>query len=141
MPTLAEIMAKREAAAGKPAAAKPAGIRITPESEQAALAANIKRTLDATAPKPPPQLPRSTDRELGAMTAGERLPMDHPTPDAPADEKAWFASLHSFSCEMVLVMEPESDHGWLAIQSHPTKQPILLMRLPLANRQGAGQPF
>lgn len=118
-----------------------AGLRITPESEKAALAASIKTTLDASAPKQAPQLPRTTDRELGAMTAGERLPMDHPAPDAPASEREWFAASHSNVSEMGIVVEPEGEHAWLALQSHPSKKPLLLYRLPLINFPRGNNPF
>ena len=136
MPTLAEVLAAKKAA--KPASA---GVRITPEGEKAALAAAYKKSFDATAPKPSAPAPR----ELGAMEQGERIPMDHPDQDAPADDHAWFSALHCFQSSLCVVIEPGPDHenpvGWIACQSNPHRPPILLFRLPLINRPLHGNPF
>jgi hypothetical protein len=129
--TLAEIMAANEA---KKTAAKPseaAGLKITPESERAALAASIKQSMDACAPKvKPPAL-----RELGALTLGERLPMDQPKEGAPAAEWEWFDSLHSFESDLGIVVDPNGEQAWIAVQAFQSKPPILLHRLPLLNRK------
>jgi hypothetical protein len=132
MPTLAEVLAAKKA--------KPAGSRITPESEKAALAATYKASFDATAPKPSAPAPR----ELGAMERGERIPMDHPAADATEEEKAWFLALSSFASTLCIVIEPlseTSDHAWIACQSNPSRPPILLHRLPLINRPNGQNPF
>jgi len=117
------------------------GIKITPDSERAALAANIKETFDGLAPKPLPQLPQAETRELGAMEPGERLPMDYPPKDAPAGEWAWFNSLHSVEGSLGIVMEPESGYGWLAVQHNAHQGPLLIKRLPLLNHQENNNPF
>ena len=137
MPTLAEILAKK---AANTAETQPAfsGIKITPDSEKVALAASIKESLDTCAPKVKPLAPR----ELGAMTPGERIPMDHPKEGAPRSEWEWFDSMHSFKSEMGIVMEPEGDHAWVAVQAFQNKPPILLYRLPLINRKSKeADPF
>ena len=130
MPTLAEILAKKKA---KNAESQPAGsgLKITPESEKADLAASIKQGLDACAPKVKPPAPR----ELGAMTHGERIPMDHPKEGAPDAEWVWFDSMHSFESEMGIVVDPNGEQAWIAVQAFQTKPPILLHRLPLLNRK------
>jgi hypothetical protein len=131
MPTLAEIMAAKEA---KKAAAKPpeaTGLKITPESEQAALAASIKMSMDLCAPKAQPPAPR----ELGAITPGERIPMSHPAQGAPDAEWEWFDSMHSFESDLGIVIDPNGDQAWIAVQAFKTKPPILLHRLPLLNRK------
>lgn len=140
MPTLAEIMA-RKAEGGKPSSASGGGIKITPESDKAQLAKGIKATLDASAPKPLPPLTNANERELGAMEKGERIPMDHPAPDATDSDQRWFNSLHSFESQMCIVLEPEGASAWLAIQANPRQAPILLHRLPLLNCPQPGQPF
>jgi hypothetical protein len=140
MPTLAEIMERKKAGANKPGPTS-GGLKITPESEKAALAANIKQVLDATAPKSLPQLSNANDRELGAMENGERIPMDHPAPDAGEEAHLWFHSLHSFESNLCIVIEPSSQAAWLAIQANPHQAPVLLHRLPLLNRPQSGQPF
>lgn len=128
--TLAEIMAKK---AAKPAedAPVPTGIKITPESERTALASSIKESLDACAPKAKPPAPR----ELGATIPGERIPMAHPAQGAPDAEWAWFDSMHSFEGDLGIVVDPEGEVAWIAVQAFKTQPPILLHRLPLLNRK------
>ena len=128
--TLAEIMAKK---AAKPADAAPAstGIKITPESERTALASSIKESLDACAPKAKPPAPR----ELGATIPGEIIPMAHPAQGAPDAEWAWFDSMHSFEGDLGIVVDPEGEVAWIAVQAFKTQPPILLHRLPLLNRK------
>jgi hypothetical protein len=123
--TLAEIMAAKAAKKAE------GGIRITPESDQAARASQIKQTLDALAPKAQPPAPR----ELGATQPGERIPMDHPRQGAPDAEWEWFDSMHSFESELGIVIDPNGDQAWIAVQAFKTKPPILLHRLPLLNRK------
>lgn len=121
---------------------KAGGIKITPESEKAALAASIKQTLDATAPKQMPPLPKDDPRrELGAMEPGERIPVDHPHQGAPDKAWEWFDSAHSFDTELVIVIEPTGEHAWIAVQSKKFSPPILLHRLPLCNRKQGPNPF
>lgn len=128
--TLAEILAKK---AAKPAEAAPApaGIKITPESEKAALASSIKESLDACAPKAKPPAPR----ELGATMPGERIPMDHPAQGAPDTEWKWFDSMHSFEGDLGIVVDPQGEAAWIAVQAFQHQPPILLHRLPLLNRK------
>ena len=136
MATLAEIMARKAAGAKAPASPS-GGTIIRAEDEKAKLAADIKQTLDACAPKVLPPAPR----ELGAMEPGERLPVDHPPQGAPDADWEYFDSLHSFETDLAIVLEPTGGHAWLALTANPTQPPLLLMRLPLLNRPQAGQPF
>lgn len=129
--TLAEIMAKKAAKPTTEAAPAPAGIKITPESEKAALASSIKESLDACAPKAQPPAPR----ELGATIPGEHIPMDHPAQGAPDAEWEWFDSMHSFESDLGIVVDPNGSQAWIAVQAFKTKAPILLHRLPLLNRK------
>ena len=140
IPTLSEILAKK-AGDGKPSPAPTVGLKITPDSERAALAANIKQTFDGLAPKTLPQLPQAEPRELGAIVPGERLPMDYPPKDAPAGEWAWFNSLHSVEGSLGIVMKPESGYGWLAVQHNVHQGPLLIKRLPLLNHQENNNPL
>jgi hypothetical protein len=128
--TLAEILAKK---AAKTAESQPTatGLKITPDSEKADLAASIKQGLDACAPKVKPPAPR----ELGAMTLGERVPMDQPKEGAPAAEWEWFDSMHSFESDLGIVIDPNGEQAWIAVKAFKTKPPILLHRLPLFNRK------
>jgi hypothetical protein len=134
MPTLAEILEKKSQSKAAP---PPAGLKITPETDKAALAATIKQTLDATAPKIHP--PACEPRELGAMEPGERIPMDHPDDTDDAKARAWFTACHSFESEMGVLIEPgeTAKHAWLAVASSSHPSPILLLRLPLLNRQAS----
>ena len=137
MPTLAEILAKKAAKTAETQPAVP-GLKITPDSERADLAAIIKQGLDACVPKvKPPAL-----RELGALTLGERLPMDQPKEGAPAAEWEWFDSLHSFESDLGIVVDPNGEQAWIAVQAFQSKPPILLHRLPLLNRKRLeAEPF
>jgi hypothetical protein len=140
MPTLAEILAAKSYKAAKPTEAQPetTGIKITPESEKADLAASIKQGLDACAPKVKPPAPR----ELGAMTLGERVPMDQPKEGAPEAEWEWFDSLHSFESDLGIVIDPNGQQAWIAVQAFQSNPPILLHRLPLLNRNlNESDPF
>ena len=132
MPTLSEILAKKSAAP-----------TIRKDDEKAKLAASIKMTLDASSPPPKQQPPADTRRELGAMELGERLPMDHPPEGSPDAAWEWFDSLHSFTTDLGIVIEPgESGHAWIAVQSREFQPPLLMFRLPLINRKAAyGNPF
>lgn len=137
MPSLAEIMAAK-AAKKAYAPAVEGGIKITPESELAARAAGIKQTLDACAPKAQPPAPR----ELGATLPGERVPMDHPSQGAQDAEWQWFDSAHSFESDLGIVVDPNGEVAWIAVQAFKTKPPILLHRLPLLNRKRSeNDPF
>lgn len=137
MPTLAEILAKKKAAASP----ESKGMVIRAEDEKAKLAATIKQTLDASAPKPAPPLPHANERELGAMEQGERIPMDHPAPEDGEAGQAWFRSLHSFETTLGIIIEPEGEHAWIAVKATKFEPPILLQRLPLLNRPQNGNPF
>lgn len=147
MPTLAEIMAARKSGTqGKAQPAASGGITITPESERAALAAEVKQTLDACAPvsATAPKTPPLTPRELGAMEAGERLPMDHPQADCSPMEIAWFSACHSFATTLCIIIEPgeTSQHAWIACRQNPQAPPIFLYRLPLwIPHPSNGDPF
>jgi hypothetical protein len=107
------------------------GLKITPEIERAALAASIKQSMDACAPKAQPPAPR----ELGAITPGERIPMSHPDQGAPDAEWEWFDSMHSFESDLGIVIDPNGEQAWIAVKAFKTKPPILLHRLPLFNRK------
>jgi hypothetical protein len=167
MPTLAEILAskgkkktaqKTEATAknsksadtsalGQPStpesrlrgAGTGAGIKITPETEKAQLAASIKQTLDATAPP----MREKPVRELGATEPGERIPMRHPDPDAPEEGRQWFASLHSFETALGIVIEPgpKTEYAWIAVKSAKNQDPILLHRVPILYLPNPNDPF
>lgn len=152
MPTLSEILAKKNSRKGGSATAADVtgasavgtGTVIRQEDEKAKLAASIKFTLDASSPKLPkahPPATADTRRELGAMEPGERLPMDHPTSEAPDAAWEWFDSLHSFETDLGIVVDPNGDHAWLAVNSRQFQPPLLLLKLPLINRKEYGNPF
>lgn len=135
MATLAEIMAKKQAAASTASAPV-----IRQADEKVALAATIKATLDGTAPKIQPLA--SQPRELGATERGERIPMDYPPQDAPEEATKWFRSLHSFATDLCVVIDPEAPRAWIAVAPQGMQHaPLLLYPLPLHNRSLNGQPF
>ena len=150
MPTLAEILAKKNIRKGGSSTADDvtgassvggSGPVIRAEDERPKLAAVIKQALDASAPTMLPKSQPPAPRELGATQEGERLPMDHPPQGAPDEAWEWFDSLHSFESDMGIVIEPDSGHAWLAVQARQFQPPLLILRLPLLNRPQAGNPF
>ena len=146
--TLGELLAKKKAGMTKeqPTATPPAestgGIKISAASEQAALAASIKMTMDACAPKVSTPAPQQK-RELGTTeSCGERVPMDQPPQGAADQEWEWFDALHSFSCDLCVVLDPRDEtKAWLGLFTQPLRPPLLLMQLPLANRETKHNPF
>lgn len=145
MATLAEIMARKAAGAKAPAApsGETKGMVIRAEDERERLAASIKMTLDASAPKAQAPARESSEdrRELGAMEPGERLPMDHPPQGAPESEWDYFNCLHSFTTDLGIVIDLDGQSAWLAVTGMPNRPPLLLHKLPLFNRPTANQPF
>lgn len=132
MPTLAELLQKKGSA----------GPVIRKEDEPAKRAAEIKQALDATAPKIHPQHPEDTSRELGAIKTGEQVPMDQPLPGSGPAAAAWYDSIHSFETTLGIVIEPDGENAWIAIQSKAHETPMLIHRLPLLNRKvKSGDPF
>ncbi|MEI6279281.1 MAG: hypothetical protein WCQ16_07865 [Verrucomicrobiae bacterium] len=142
MATLAEIMARKVAGAQAPAAPS-GGTVIRAADEKDKLAASIKQSLDACAPRlPKPLPPADTRRELGATgELGERLPVDHPPEGAPDAAWEWFNSLHSFDTDLGIVIEPGGTHAWMAVQAMTYDPPLLILRLPIVNRVLPGNPF
>jgi len=138
MATLAEIMAKK----ANGGAAKSAAPRITPQSEQDALAATIREAMDSAKPLPKTAAAASQARELGSMTAsGERIPMDYPQ-DSNPDNSAWFSALHSLETSLCIVIEPHSaGWAWLAVDYKFNGKPLLLKQFPIVNRSKDGEPF
>ena len=136
-------MMATKAAGGKPLAAG-GGMKIRAADEKAKMAADIKSTLDSSSP-PKLRLPADLPpRELGAMELGEQIPMDHLPPTSSADDSQWFSALHSFQSDLCVILEPNSPHAWIAVErkDNPRNQkPILLFRLPLANRPSGQNPF
>lgn len=134
MPSLRELMLAKKAGAAKsaaPAPAKPAGLKIS----------------DPTAPEPgevlaPPPKKRAEGRQLD-QTQGEGIPMDYPCESASPEEKLWWQARHSLSSDLVIWIEPESDHAWLAVTPPDRKNAplVLLHRLPLASNPRAGDPY
>ena len=128
--TLQEILAKKATAKG---------IKITPETDKAALAATIKATLDATAPKI--ETPATEPRELAEMEPGEQVPMDHPQDPTDKEAAAWFTACHAFDSKLAIVLEPSpSPFAWIAVEQ-AGRNPILILRLPLLNRPSNATPF
>jgi len=133
MPTLAEIMAAKAAAAVPPSS----GVVIRASDEKAKMAASIKYTLDELAPKVLPPAPR----ELGNTQLGETFPMDYPPQGSAEDALQWFRSLHSFDTDLGIVIDPIAAQGWIAVKPQGLPKPILLLKLPLLNCPSPGQPF
>lgn len=141
MATLAEIMA-RKGGAPLPQSVETKSPVIRAGDERAKMAADIKQTLDASAPLFPKGQPPAPQRELGALLpVGETIPMDHPPQDASEAAWEWFRSLHSFESDMGIVIDPIGEHAWLAVQARAFDQPLLILRLPLFNRPECGNPF
>ena len=126
MPSLRELMAQK-------AASKPAGLKLS----------------DPSAPQsgesqPLPQKAEGQGRQLqSAQAAGDDIPMDYPSENASPDEKLWWQARYALDRDLVIWIEPESDHAWLAVEppNRITAPLVLLKRLPLANNPPPGDPF
>jgi hypothetical protein len=125
MPSLRELMAAK---------AKPSpGLKLT----------------DPSSPEPGElqPLPSKTEgqgRQLqSSCPQGEDIPMDYPSENASPEEKLWWQARHALDMDLVIWIEPESDHAWLAVEppSRLVAPLILLKRLPLANNPRPGDPF
>ena len=123
--------------AAKAAGGSNAAPVIRATDEKAKLAAEIKRTLDETAPK----ALSPTPRELGSPVKGEEIPMDYPPTGASEREQEWFNSLHSFDTDLVIVIDPTSEAAWIACKTQGSPKPLLLLKLPLCNLPLHNQPF
>lgn len=147
MPTIAEIIAAKKAAAAKKINLLeifPAFAPRQPTAEDLELEAAINRIdphlgkrkglvvsnkpplAQATTPQPAAQPePRSL-----SQTSGEAIPM---VPiNADAETQTWHAALNAFESELCLMRDPQdSEVAWLAIRPYRDGMPpILLHRLP-----------
>ena len=142
MPTIAEIIAAKKAAAAsqpKPAPAPPkptaADIEVEeainridpPGKRRAGLVVSNKTPLAPAATPPKPTLPEP--RSL-SQTSGEAIPM---VPiNADPEQATWHAALNAFETELCLMRDPtDSEVAWLAVKSYRSGMPpILIHRLP-----------
>ena len=165
MPTIAEILAARKAAAAKPApapadppapretlaeraATKEAVDRIDPPGKRERAAAR-GLVLNKDMPVPPREnrgqatpISGPEERALGA-TQGELIDMT-PT-DAPAADRLWHSALASLESELCVMRDPADPEAcWLALRSAGAEsRPLLLHRLPwlLWEAPDSGEPF
>ena len=125
MPSLRELMAAK-----KPASS---GLKLT----------------DPSAPEPgesqpcPPLLVEQGRQLQSAKADGDDIPMDYPSENASPEEKLWWQARHAMVQDLVIWLEPGTDHAWLAVEppSIVTAPLVLLYRLPLANNPATGNPF
>lgn len=75
-----------------------------------------------TAEMPQPLASVNPHRELGAITNGEQIPMDHPQDE---DSKNWERARHSLGTDLAVTIEADGT-GWLCIVS-PGRNPIYLL--------------
>jgi hypothetical protein len=142
MPTIAEIIAaKKAAAASQP---KPAPAPPQPTAADLEVEAAINRidppgkrraglVISSKTPLPKAEIAEKAaykeERSL-SQTSGEAIPMV----PINADEMTttWHAALNAFESELCLMRDPtDSDVAWLAVKSYRTGMPpILLHRLP-----------
>jgi hypothetical protein len=139
MPTIAEIIAAKKAAAKPPLPTVKESLsvddpmleaainRIDPPGKRRGLVVSNKPPLaQATTPPPAAQPePRSLSR-----TNGEAIPMV-PT-NADAETQTWHAALNAFETELCVMRDPmDSEVAWLAIRPYRAGMPpILLHRIP-----------
>jgi hypothetical protein len=142
MPTIAEIIAAKKAAAGS-TPAKPA-----PSTQPTAADLEVEAAINRIDPpgkrraglvvsnKTPLQpaviaekVAHKENRSL-SQTSGEAIPM---VPvNADPEEQTWHAALNAFETELCLMRDPQdSEVAWLAVRSYRAGMPpILLHRLP-----------
>lgn len=131
MPSLREMMAAKAGGAKPAPPAKPGGLKV--------------RDPGALMPGEPlaPTKPAAEEGRQLDQVKGEAIPMDYPSDSASPDEKLWWQARHALEENLVIWIEPNSDHAWLAV-APPNKQVaplVLLSRLPLANNPLDGAPF
>lgn len=142
MPTIAEIIAaKKAAAASQP---KPAPAPPKPTAADLEVEAAINRidppgkrraglVISSKTPLPKAEIAEKAaykeERSLSA-TQGEAIPM---TPsNATAEERTWHEACNAFESELCVMRDPQdSEAVWLAVKSYRAGMPpILLHRLP-----------
>ena len=142
MPTIAEIIAaKKAAAASQP---KPAPAAPQPTAADLELEAAINRidppgkrraglVISSKTPLPKAEIAEKSayreERSLSAMQS-EAIPM---TPsNADAETQTWHAATNAFESELCVMRDPQdSEAVWLAVRSYRDGMPpILLHRLP-----------
>lgn len=139
MPTIAEIIAQKQAAA-KPRAAAPPAVHHDPELEAAINridppAAGKRRAglvLSAKTPLPAAEIAeKAHHKELRSLRRrGEAIPL---TPcNATREVETWHEALNSFESALCVMRDPlDSDVVWLAIRADRNGlPPILIHRLP-----------
>jgi hypothetical protein len=142
MPTIAEIIAaKKAAAASQP---KPAAASSQPTAEDLELEAAINRidppgkrkaglVVSIKTPLQPAAIAeKAAHKEIRSLsqTSGEAIPM---VPiNADPEETTWHAALNAFETELCVMRDPQdSEVAWLAIRPYRDGMPpILLHRLP-----------
>lgn len=142
MPTIAEIIAAKKAAAANhikpaPAPPKPTAADLEVEAAINRIDPPGKRraglVVSANKPLAPAEIAEKTahkeERSLSA-TQGEAIPM---TPsNADAEMQTWHAAINAFETELCVMRDPQdSEVVWLAVRSYRDGlPPILLHRLP-----------
>lgn len=144
MPTIAEIIAAKKAAAAGAIAHGIATIPKKPTAADLELEAAINRidppgkrraglVVSANKPLAPAEIEKKAaqpeERSLSA-TQGEAIPM---TPsNADAETQTWNAALNAFESELCVMRDPQdSEVVWLAVKSYRDGMPpILIHRLP-----------
>lgn len=141
MPSLRELMAAKKAGAAKTAAPADSGAPKKPEGLKI-------RDTDAPPPGECEPLPATTVEAEGrqlqrAQADGDQIPEDYPCANASGAEKLWWQARHSMHSDLVIWIEPDSDHAWIAV-APPDKRVaplVLLHRLPLATNPRAVDPY
>lgn len=141
MPTIAEIIAAKKAAAASqpkpaPAPPKPTAADLEVESAINRIDPPGKRkglVVSANKPLAPAEIEQKAaykeERSLSA-TQGEAIPM---TPsNADAETQTWHAAINAFETELCVMRDPQdSEVVWLAVRSYRDGMPpILIHRLP-----------
>lgn len=133
MPSLRELMAVKNGSRSASASVTSTGLKLS----------------DPSAPGPgeshplPPQAEEQGRQLQSHQSNGDGIPMDYPSENASPEEKLWWQARHAMAQDLVIWLEPGSDHAWLAVEppSKVTAPLVLLYRLPLTNNPAPGDPF
>jgi len=152
MPTIAEIIAAKQAAATPPVATAPP-VDVDPLLESAIdridpPAAGKRRAglvLSAKTPLQPAEVAlKAHHSELRSLSLpqGEALPVLPVAADAATT--AWHQAINAFETELCLMRDPvDSDRGWLALRLDGQEMPLLLKSFMLFDHPQTtrSQPF
>jgi hypothetical protein len=151
MPSLRELLAAPPRPAVTPRS--PGEATATPQPVASPQGAPILRPdSPSSSSSPSPSPPRRSSPSEGGPDPRrldtpsldhEQLPMDWPPKGATFEEALWWQARHAFTKDLVIWIEPDTDHAWLAVRAPAGSIAplVLLHRFPLTTNPRPHDPF